>query len=78
MGEPIIPIGAIAFGEAQFGEGSGSIFLDDVRCVGFESRLIDCPANPIGIHNCIHGEDAGVQCGLTGKGTACSVAIGHK
>jgi hypothetical protein len=58
----IIPVGAIGVGNAQFGEGSGPIFLDEVRCLGFESRLIECPANPVGNHDCSHMEDAGVQC----------------
>jgi deleted-in-malignant-brain-tumors protein 1 len=39
------------------------IWLDDVRCTGRENQLIDCPANPIGSHNCNHGKDAGVRCG---------------
>ena len=41
--------------------------LDNVGCTGTETRLIDCPNNGIGIHNCVHSEDAGVTCqsGLT-------------
>ena len=42
--------------------GAGQIWLDDVQCRGTETRLIDCPANPLGIHNCGHIEDAGVRC----------------
>ena len=38
------------------------IWLDNVRCAGTESRLIDCPANALGTHNCAHSEDAGVSC----------------
>lgn len=48
---------------AGYGRGSGPITLDNVVCTGSEARLIDCPANPIGTHNCDHGEDAGVICG---------------
>ena len=38
------------------------IWLDDVQCHGNETRLIDCPANPLEMHNCRHFEDAGVRC----------------
>ena len=54
--------GATAFSRAEFGQGTGPIWLDDVRCVGTESRLANCPAHSIGDHNCAHGEDAGVRC----------------
>ena len=47
---------------AGFGRGPGPITLDNVGCVGTEARLIDCPANTIGTHNCDHSEDAGVIC----------------
>ena len=55
-------VGATAYSFARFGQGSGLILLDNVACVGTESRLVDCPANPIGTHNCAHTEDAGVGC----------------
>ena len=43
-------------------DGTGQIWLDNVQCRGTETRLIDCPANAIGTHNCAHSEDAGVSC----------------
>ncbi len=55
-------LGANPRSQAFFGQGSGPILLDNVACSGTETRLIDCPANPIGIHNCVHSEDAGVVC----------------
>lgn len=57
-----IYIGAIGRQRAFYGQGSGAIQLDDVRCAGTENRLIDCPSSPVGIHNCAHSEDAGVTC----------------
>ena len=56
------PLDATAFSLARFGQGSGPIQLDDVNCVGTESMLGDCPANPIGNNDCTHFEDAGVGC----------------
>lgn len=42
--------------------GSGRIWLDNVQCVGNETLLIACRANPLGAQNCVHNEDAGVRC----------------
>lgn len=40
--------------------GTGSIFFNDVKCIGTEAKLIDCPRATT--HNCRHSEDAGVIC----------------
>ena len=54
--------GAIARGSAYFGQGSGSILLDNVQCTGNETSIFSCSHNSIGSHNCSHSEDAGVVC----------------
>ncbi|XP_021101443.1 soluble scavenger receptor cysteine-rich domain-containing protein SSC5D isoform X2 [Heterocephalus glaber] len=55
--------GALAApGAAFFGEGSGPIVLDDLRCRGNETALRFCPARPWGQHDCHHREDAGAVC----------------
>ena len=59
--------GAMAFTNATragFGVAIGAIFLDNVRCLGNESRLTDCLHNGIGSHNCFHNEDVGARCQL--------------
>lgn len=47
---------------ATFGQGSGSIWLDDVKCLGSEESLTQCSHREVGTHDCNHGKDAGVVC----------------
>ena len=49
---------------AQFGAGSGVIWMDDVDCDGSERDVKECQHLGWANHNCGHGEDAGVICGL--------------
>ena len=50
---------------ARYGEGIGSIILDNVGCSGSEGSLYSCSHNGLYVHNCGHGEDASVVCELT-------------
>ena len=61
------PYGATAaHRQATFGQGTGAIWLDNVHCAGDELYLSDCVHNGWGEENCLHYEDAGVQCNRTG------------
>ncbi|XP_065914887.1 uncharacterized protein [Dysidea avara] len=47
----------------SFGQGTGQIWLDNLSCLGSETRLVDCHHNGFGVHNC--GHYAGVICEVT-------------
>ena len=48
---------------AFYGEGSGQIWLQDLRCLGNESTIGDCPHDGWGYTSfCDHYEDVGIKC----------------
>ncbi|XP_072018477.1 scavenger receptor cysteine-rich domain-containing protein DMBT1-like [Amphiura filiformis] len=47
---------------AFFGDGSGFIWMNDVRCHGTESSLDQCSQSEWGVNTCGHNSDAGVIC----------------
>ncbi len=70
-----LSIGVEYFRHAFFGEGASSspIFLDLLECQGDEDTLLSCGrSSPLGVHQCVHSEDAGVRC--KGK-PGCSVIL---
>jgi hypothetical protein len=51
--------------DAFFGQGSGSILLDDLTCTGNEQSLLNCSSRGntfLFPSDCDHSEDAGVRC----------------
>ncbi len=59
--------GAVAFGAARFGMGTGAIKMSEVACIGSEETLQNCTYS-IPPQSCRHDEDAGVSC-REGSGT---------
>ena len=49
--------------EPFFGQGSGSVWLNNIRCTGSELHLDDCMHDGWGSNgNCDHNNDAGIIC----------------
>lgn len=48
----------------EYGNGVGSIWFDDVICVGNEMLIVNCFYNEWGNYDCMYVEDVGVICVL--------------
>ena len=56
----------VAIGSAEFGQGSGKIWLNGVTCTGTESTLARCGHLGFGIsEGCSHYKDVGIRCSGT-------------
>ena len=67
------------FLRAYFGAGTGPIHLDNMRCRGNETSLLDCPRHnnlAVGVHNCRHREDVGVRCSVGSPRVRGAPALG--
>ena len=47
---------------SAFGESTANLTLDNVRCSGNESSILDCFHTGLGRSYCDHGEEVGVKC----------------
>lgn len=47
---------------SYYGNGTGSIWIDDIDCNGTETNLGQCQRKPWGQNDCDHTEDASVIC----------------
>ena len=69
------------FLRSRFGSGRNPIWLDDMRCAGDETSLLDCRTarggvarDLVGVHNCKATEIVGVRCMAAGEERTLSVA----
>ena len=52
-----------SYSDAYFGQGSGSIWLDNIDCTGNELTLVSCGHLGVNVtRSCSHNEDAGIRC----------------
>ena len=66
--------GVVTLSHSTFGQGTGPIFLSNLRCDGTEQRLTDCISTSGA--SCSHYEDAGVRCQQrTGMGSYAGVVV---
>eukprot|EP00105_Crassostrea_gigas_P044287 XP_019928435.1 PREDICTED: latrophilin Cirl isoform X2 [Crassostrea gigas] len=56
------PEGAVIVHGQPFGPGTGHILMDDVRCWGNESSILQCQHSGWGNHNCEHSKDVSINC----------------
>ncbi|XP_073445851.1 CD5 antigen-like [Dendrobates tinctorius] len=54
------PISAMPCGSLK--KGSGTIWMNEVKCIGDEKSLNECPVSPLTKHKCFYKQDVWVTC----------------
>ena len=56
--------GARAYTNAYFGQGTGPLLLDRLRCTGREQALLNCSHSGVEVtsYYCGHDDDVGIRC----------------
>uniref|UniRef100_A0A8C6SN85 Lysyl oxidase homolog n=1 Tax=Neogobius melanostomus TaxID=47308 RepID=A0A8C6SN85_9GOBI len=60
---------------ARMGQGMGPIYMNEVKCVGTEKSIWNCPFKNITSEDCQHLEDAAVRCNVPYLGLENSIRI---
>ncbi|XP_035850743.1 lysyl oxidase homolog 3B isoform X3 [Sander lucioperca] len=60
---------------ARMGQGMGPIYMNEVKCLGQEKSIWNCPFKNITSEDCQHSEDAAVRCNLPYMGFENSIRI---
>ncbi|XP_053700873.1 lysyl oxidase homolog 3B isoform X2 [Synchiropus splendidus] len=60
---------------ARMGQGMGPIYMNEVKCVGQERSIWNCPFRNITSEDCKHSEDAAVRCNLPHMGLENTIRI---
>ncbi|XP_034091375.1 lysyl oxidase homolog 3B isoform X2 [Gymnodraco acuticeps] len=60
---------------ARMGQGIGPIYMNEVKCVGQERSIWNCPFKNITSEDCQHVEDAAVRCNVPYMGVEHSIRI---
>ncbi|KAL4217663.1 Deleted in malignant brain tumors 1 protein-like [Mactra antiquata] len=50
---------------AYYGQGNGSIVIDELQCAGDETDVQFCISDPWLSNDCAHAQDVGIDCGLS-------------
>ena len=59
--------GSASYRTANFGQGTGPIWLSNVSCIGSEFSLTDCGHLGVTVENCVNTYDAGVYCSYSNR-----------
>ncbi|XP_034015915.1 lysyl oxidase homolog 3B isoform X2 [Thalassophryne amazonica] len=60
---------------ARMGQGMGPIYMNQVKCLGVEKSIWDCPFQNITAEDCHHLEDAAVRCNIPYLGLENTIRV---